>query len=248
MALTDKLTAIADAIRAKTGNTEELTLEQMASEIENFSTSGDFTIKGYLTARAGDGYQFYNANFNDDTFSTLLSYGDTSSVTNMTYMFNGCKNITTIPQIDTSAVTNMSGMFFYCTNLTTIPQLDTSAVTNMTDVVYNCVALTDCYLRNIKRSLQVGSGTKWGHLLTLESLLYMIGELVNVGVSRTFTVGSANLAKLADIYVKTIEITDDMRAADRLIDSKMPFEVCESTDDVAILISDYVLEKNWQLA
>ncbi len=33
MALTDKLTAIADAIRGKTGGTDELTLDQMATEI-----------------------------------------------------------------------------------------------------------------------------------------------------------------------------------------------------------------------
>lgn len=35
MALTDKLTAIADAIRDKTGGTEKLTLDQMPTEIEN---------------------------------------------------------------------------------------------------------------------------------------------------------------------------------------------------------------------
>ena len=33
MALTDKLTAIADAIRAKTGETGEMTLEQMPAKI-----------------------------------------------------------------------------------------------------------------------------------------------------------------------------------------------------------------------
>lgn len=40
MALTDKLTAIADAIRAKTGGTDTLTLEQMATEISNLSVGG----------------------------------------------------------------------------------------------------------------------------------------------------------------------------------------------------------------
>lgn len=40
MALTDKLTAIADAIRAKTGKTDGLTLEQMATEIEGIKTEG----------------------------------------------------------------------------------------------------------------------------------------------------------------------------------------------------------------
>ena len=38
MALTDKLTAIADAIRSKTGSTEPMTLEEMATTIANITT------------------------------------------------------------------------------------------------------------------------------------------------------------------------------------------------------------------
>ena len=40
MALTDKLTAIGNAIRGKTGGTDLLTLDQMATEISNISSSG----------------------------------------------------------------------------------------------------------------------------------------------------------------------------------------------------------------
>lgn len=40
MALTDKLTAIGDAIRGKTGGTEPLTLDQMATEIANIQGGG----------------------------------------------------------------------------------------------------------------------------------------------------------------------------------------------------------------
>ena len=40
MALTDKLTAIADAIRGKTGKTETLTLAQMPGEIEGIQVGG----------------------------------------------------------------------------------------------------------------------------------------------------------------------------------------------------------------
>lgn len=40
MALTNKLKAIADAIRGKTGKTEEMTLEQMATEISELETGG----------------------------------------------------------------------------------------------------------------------------------------------------------------------------------------------------------------
>lgn len=40
MALTNKLTAIADAIRGKTGKSEEMTLDQMAIEIAGISSGG----------------------------------------------------------------------------------------------------------------------------------------------------------------------------------------------------------------
>ena len=40
MALTDKLTAIGDAIRTKTGGTDLLTLDQMATEITNIQSGG----------------------------------------------------------------------------------------------------------------------------------------------------------------------------------------------------------------
>ena len=40
MALTDKLSAIANAIRSKTGGTDALTLDQMATEIAGIETGG----------------------------------------------------------------------------------------------------------------------------------------------------------------------------------------------------------------
>ena len=53
MALTDKLTAIADAIRGKTGGTQEMTLEQMAQAIAALEVGGgggSTPIVGYFTA------------------------------------------------------------------------------------------------------------------------------------------------------------------------------------------------------
>ena len=44
MALTDKLTAIADAIRAKTGKTDSLTLDSMVTEISSISGGGSSGI------------------------------------------------------------------------------------------------------------------------------------------------------------------------------------------------------------
>lgn len=52
MALTDKLTAIADAIRDKTGKTNTMTLDQMPTEIENIG--GGYYISKSVTIE--DGY------------------------------------------------------------------------------------------------------------------------------------------------------------------------------------------------
>ena len=179
---------------------------------------------------------------------TTIPQLDTSSVTDMNQMFSGCTNLTTIPQLDTRSVTNMKYMFRNCSSLTTIPQLDTSSATHMDSIFSGCTNLTNCYLRNIKSSLIVGSGTTYGHLLTVDSLLYMIKELVNTGSSKTLTMGTANTAKLSNTYVKLINITDEMRAEDDLINSKLPFEVCEKTDEGALaILTDYVALKNWSI-
>ena len=67
---------------------------------------------------------------------------DTSKVTDMSNMFDGCRNLTIIPLLNTDNVTNMSNMFYYCKNLITIPQLNTSNVTNMAGMFDNCSNLT----------------------------------------------------------------------------------------------------------
>lgn len=198
---------------------------------------------------------------------------DTSKVTSMYTMFSGCKGLTSIPSFDTSNVTDIRSLVARCTDLTSIPVLNTSKVTSFSNMFQDCTNLTlvesldlrsassdpyamflgctnltNIHIKNIKRNLTVGSGTSYGHLLTVDSLVSLIYELINVNSSRTLTIGSANLEKLTNVYVKTIEITDEMRAEDEFIDKKIPFVVCESTDEGAMLITDYVGEKKWQLA
>ena len=95
-------------------------------------------------------------------------------------------------------------------------------------------------LLNVKISLQIGSGSTWGHLIQKECLIQIISELIKPeSGTRTLTMGSANTAKLADTYVKLLE--DDGSG-------KYPFELCESTVEGAMTITDYCLYKNWQLA
>ena len=67
---------------------------------------------------------------------------DSSQVTNMSYMFYGCRALTTVPDMDTSQVTTMQSMFYNCRALTTVPDMDTSQVTNMSSMFYGCSSLT----------------------------------------------------------------------------------------------------------
>ena len=72
---------------------------------------------------------------------------DTSNVINMSHMFYGeygypMSKLITIPNIDTSNVTDMSYMFSQCTSLTSIPELNTSNVTDMSYMFSHCTSLT----------------------------------------------------------------------------------------------------------
>ena len=168
------------------------------------------------------------------------------------YGFDGCLMLE-ILNVSNPIIANTStyGMFNNCKSLSSFPVIDLYNITSKPgNMFYNCVAMTNLTLKNIKYTLIIGSGTFYGHLLTLDSLLNTIKELWNMtdGTAQTLTIGSANLEKLANVYVKLIDITDEMRAEDEYIDNKLPFEICESTDEGAMLITDYaLLLKNWSI-
>ena len=82
---------------------------------------------------------------------------DTSQVTNMYGMFSRCSSLTTVPDMDTSQVTDMAAMFSRCSSLTTVPDMDTSQVTNMYDMFRGCSALTDGNVRLIGKHPRVNT-------------------------------------------------------------------------------------------
>lgn len=96
MALTKKLTAIGDAIRAKTGSTEKLTLDGMASAIAGISTGGGGTLS----------FSFKDAElqglFKDGRLKDLHDIGyTTSNIYNLENTYNGmAKADVNIPTIN----------------------------------------------------------------------------------------------------------------------------------------------------
>jgi surface protein len=173
---------------------------------------------------------------------------DMSKVTSGQQMFEQCYALETVPKLNTSALTSAGYLFRNCRALHTVTELDFRNVTSVWSMLEGCPLIENIKIKNIKYNLQVASGTTYGHLLTVDSLVGLCYELRDTGALKTLTIGSANLAKLASVYVRSIEITDEMRAEDDLIDEKLPFERCESTDEGATLIGDYVILKNWKLA
>ena len=263
----NKLKATKEAIRTAINNkggtlTTSDKFSDYATAIDNIQSGGGGvpTRKEFIQKRNGKYlFCYYSGSSVDD----LISYDDTSSCTDMSYMFSNCSSLRQIPQLDTSKVTNMEGMFTYCVSLITIPQLDTSKVTNTNNMFRNCkfldnirIDLNSCTnagymfwectfirnltLLNVKTNIQIGSGTSWGHSIEKDCLIQIISELIKPSSgTRTLTMGTANKAKIADTYVKLLE--DDGTG-------KHPFEVCTSTDEGAMTIEAYCNGKNWTLA
>ena len=135
---------IADSIRSKKGTTGAIQPINMASEIDGIQTGGDEKSTIYRGLEAM-GTNWSNA-FSSSLFSKITEISEkdiplSSSVTNMSYMFNACQSLEAIPDLDTSNVTDMSYMFQACGKLKAITKLNTSKVTNMTHMFYNCYDL-----------------------------------------------------------------------------------------------------------
>lgn len=181
---------------------------------------------------------------------TSIPQLDTSNATSMGSTFSTCLLITEIPLLDTSNVTTMFCTFQHCYELVTIPLLNMIKVTNTNSMFQNCYKLTNLTLKNIKVTLQIGSGTSWGHLLTDESLINTAKELWDLtgSTSQTLTVSTPSNARFDAIYVKLITATAEQIAEDQYINNKKPCVVCESTDEGAMTLREYVVSKNWALA
>ena len=93
-------------------------------------------------------YFYGNNRFINMKYIRSIPMYDTSKVTNMGSMFEGCTNLEAIPLLNTSNVTKMYSMFKNCSSLTSVPPLDTSNVTGMSSMFSGCTSLKTIPLLN----------------------------------------------------------------------------------------------------
>ena len=106
--------------------------------------------------------------------SLNVSNFNTSAVTNMRDMFGDCSSLTSlnVSNFNTSAVTNMRDMFAGCTSLTelNVSNFNTSAVTNMSRMFFRCFGLTSLNLSNFNTSKVTDMGRMFERCSGLTSL------------------------------------------------------------------------------
>ena len=138
MILTDKLTALGDAIREKTGTTESMTLDEMATVIEGI-TIGSVDIPEDLLVLTGDqSYKFCSKSWQ----SFLNTYGEqmrTENLTSILYMFQNRNDITEIPFSFNSASAGMESSYAFenCSELRVCPNI-TGTLKSVRQMFYGC--------------------------------------------------------------------------------------------------------------
>ena len=192
-------------------NGKKITKIKYEGEIYDVGGGGN-TLKTLLDATKSTYYLF--ANYKGTNIEDLISYNDTSNVTNMSYMFFYCTNLQTIPQLDTSNVTTMYNMFYSCSKLKTIPQLNTSSITNMNSTFSDCVKLKTIDITHMKFTSTSDSNNFASNCFSLTKLIIRNMPTIPVLNSNAFVncyhfTGTANSYNPQGLKDGRIYVPDD---------------------------------------
>lgn len=132
MALIDKLTAIADAMRGKTGKTDGMTLDQMVTEIAGIQTGGGGDILSMIWDKTIE-------HFTDDTITNITQSG----------CFQNCTNLKSISMKNVKKI-NSQYFAYKCTQLV---NLDLPLVEEFIVAwgMQDCTSLEALYLPKCKK-------------------------------------------------------------------------------------------------
>lgn len=163
MALTEKLTAIADAVRARTGETGQISLDEIATKIADISDLKGFIDRTAQTIRNTDVRSVGTLAFYQYTALQSVEFPNVTTVYG--YAFNNCSNLSTasMPKLESvygyafngcTKLENVSfplltglgsNAFQKCVGLT---RLDFPKLTSVQASVFEgCTALTEIILR-----------------------------------------------------------------------------------------------------
>ena len=165
--------------------TFQSSLQNAPSSAWDVSEAGDRSVLAWMDNGnlyvAADGAIAPNPDaawlFQDFVNMKTINFGncfDTSDVTRMRGMFNGCSSLTDLDLsgFDTSSVTDMRMMFQNCASLTSLdlPGFDTSSVTDMRVMFQNCANLTSLDVSSFDTSNVIDMGAMFANCERLTGL------------------------------------------------------------------------------
>lgn len=194
--------------------------------------------------------------------TTFLSPFTTRKVTSIAYMFSSCVNLTDVSFPDVMDISSAYDAFYGCTslrnlsmpkgckirafsnfvngctNLLNFPAIDLRNVTGTHNAFKNCSSLTSFLAYGMKEDLDISYST----LLDVQALVTILSNCQVLQFKRTLTMGSTLLAKLDGVYVKEtgVELYEGITCR--------PCVICESTDEGAMLATDYMTSKGWSVS
>lgn len=196
-------------------------------------------------------------------------YWNLPEVTNTNYMFYGCTSLTQRPEIFTPKAEQMCYMYGNCINLKVINHVHTESATSIAGIFAGCENLEiingSIDLSNMESSLS-GAEPFDGcekltkvHFINVKSApfimpvnlsegwyKYMIQECIKGTDQHTIKISSKSpvtVSQLNDLFVRFT----DPAVSSISIGEKGEVEFCNSTDDRAMTVSDYMALKNWSI-
>ena len=257
MSINAAMTAIADAIRAKTGKTEPLTLEQMPSEIEGISSGGselERKVTSFVYYAGAPDEEFVAVLPNIASLQNAFALGGASvlksidiTVTNkLTNMYRFALNAYSVSTIilrgDLSGVTTYAQAFSVGASrqtLTTVKGLDFTSATNVGGIFGNQSGLTTLEIK--ADTINISFSVVYSGMLSVESCTNILNALKDRTDQDALTLTCHANLKTADtgrLYVNYVKLDADTGL----------YVSCEQTDEGAMTIADAITAKNWTIA
>lgn len=164
----DKQTLVDNLVAKGVDATSDETFTSLVPKVASIESGGKYAPR-YISFK-----EYTGTDLTEEIFNL-----DTSNIVNMSEMFCGCQNITSldISQWNTSNVTSMQKMFSGCNNLANVnvSNLDTSKVTDISSLFLSCSKLTSLDLSTWDVSSVNGTG--------LNSTFYSCSSLVDLNIN-----------------------------------------------------------------